>query len=93
MSGSAASVGVTDMGRTAKIAGVAALAGMMVTVGVVSVSQPERGPATVPAASEPPTAMSSADLRRCRTITMPESGCEAAWEAKRRHFFGRDDKQ
>jgi conjugative transfer region protein TrbK len=40
-----------------------------------------------------PNASSEADLRRCRTITVPESGCEAAWEAKRRHFFGQDDKQ
>jgi len=81
------------MSRTAKIAGVAAVAGMMVTVGIVSVSQPEPAPVTVPAADELSDAVSEADLRRCRTITMPESGCEAAWEAKRRHFFGRDDKQ
>lgn len=27
-------------------------------------------------------------LARCRTITMPESDCDAAWEAERRHFFG-----
>jgi conjugative transfer region protein TrbK len=81
------------MSRTAKIAGVAALAGMMVAVGTVSASRPEAEPATVPAAGDLPAAKSAADLRRCRTITMPESGCEAAWEAKRRHFFGRDDKQ
>ncbi|WP_371421262.1 putative entry exclusion protein TrbK-alt [Tardiphaga sp.] len=24
---------------------------------------------------------------RCRSITMPDSGCDAAWEARRRHFF------
>jgi len=81
------------MSRTAKIAGVAAVAGMMVTVGMVSVSQPEPAPATVTAAGELPAAKSAADLRRCRTITMPESSCEAAWEAKRRHFFGRDAQQ
>jgi conjugative transfer region protein TrbK len=80
------------MGRTAKIAGVAAVAGMMVTVGIVSASRPEPEPATVSAAGDLPAAPSAADLRRCRTITMPEGGCEAAWEAKRRHFFGRDDK-
>ncbi|MBU0557535.1 MAG: putative entry exclusion protein TrbK-alt [Alphaproteobacteria bacterium] len=81
------------MGRTTKVAGVAALAGMMVTVGIVSVSQPEPTPAPVKAAGKLATASSAVDLRRCRTITMPEIGCEAAWEAKRRHFFGRDDKQ
>lgn len=81
------------MSRTTKIAGVAALAGMMVAVGIVSVSRPEPAPATVSTARDLPAATSAVDLRRCRTITMPESGCEAAWEAKRRHFFGRDDKQ
>jgi conjugative transfer region protein TrbK len=81
------------MSRTAKMAGIAAVAGMMVTVGIVSVSQPEAAPVTVPAADELSDAASKGDLRRCRTITVPESGCEAAWEAKRRHFFGRDDKQ
>jgi conjugative transfer region protein TrbK len=80
------------MGRTAKIAAVTALAGMMVTVGILSASRPEPEPATVPAASEPQAATTAADLRRCRAITMPDSGCEAAWEAKRRQFFGRDEK-
>lgn len=93
MSAFAASVHVTNMSRTAKIAGVAALAGMMVTVGIVSASRPEPTRTPVQAAGELPAATSAADLRRCRTITIPESGCEAAWEAKRRHFFGRDDKQ
>jgi conjugative transfer region protein TrbK len=81
------------MSRTAKIAGVAALAGMMIAVGIVSVSRPEPAPATVLTGGQLPNASSEADLRRCRTITVPESGCEAAWEAKRRHFFGQDDKQ
>ncbi|MGV1684443.1 putative entry exclusion protein TrbK-alt [Sphingopyxis sp. NJF-3] len=26
-------------------------------------------------------------LRRCRTATEADPECEAAWEAKRRHFF------
>lgn len=79
------------MSRTAKIAGVAALAGMMVTVATVTVSRPER-PASAPVISRAPDdEQLVADLRRCRTITMPDSGCEAAWDAKRRRFFGRDD--
>jgi conjugative transfer region protein TrbK len=80
------------MGRTAKIAGVAVLAGMMVTVAIVSTSRPAPSPA-LPAARAAGPAPVTADLRRCRTITMPDSGCEAAWEAKRRHFFGRDNDQ
>ncbi|ESZ86687.1 MAG: hypothetical protein Q27BB25_13050 [Blastomonas sp. CACIA14H2] len=81
------------MSRTAKIAGVAALAGMMVTVATVTVSRPEQPMAASPISREPDDQRLAADLRRCRTITMPDSGCEAAWEAKRRSFFGRDDKQ
>jgi len=79
------------MGRTAKIAGVAALAGMMVTVAIVSASRPA-SPVAPPRATRAAVAEPlAADLRRCRTITMPDSGCEAAWEAKRWRFFGRDD--
>jgi conjugative transfer region protein TrbK len=81
------------MGRNAKIAGVAALAGMMVTVGIVSASRPAPIASTVPTTRKPVAAALAADLRRCRTITMPESGCDAAWEAKRQHFFGRDDER
>lgn len=81
------------MGRNAKIAGVAALAGMMMTVGIVSASRPAPIASTLPTIHKPVAAALAADLRRCRTITMPESGCDAAWEAKRRHFFGRDDER
>ncbi len=92
MSASGASARATDMGRTAKIAGVAALAGMMMTVAIVSVSRPAPE-AEPPMATRAPVADPlAADLRRCRTITMPDRGCEAAWEAKRRHFFGRDER-
>jgi conjugative transfer region protein TrbK len=81
------------MSRTAKIAGIAALAGFMVTVAAVTASRPER-PVTAPAITRAADdARLAADLRRCRTITMPDSGCEAAWEAKRRRFFGRDNTQ
>lgn len=32
-------------------------------------------------------------LQRCRTVTMPESSCDAAWEAQRRHFFGQGERK
>jgi len=78
------------MGRTAKIARVATLAGFMLTVAIVSVTRPAQpvAPASAPVAAALETP--AVDLRRCRTITMPDSGCEAAWEAKRRRFFGRE---
>ncbi|QMW21613.1 putative entry exclusion protein TrbK-alt [Sandaracinobacteroides saxicola] len=81
------------MSRNAKIAGVAALAGMMVTVGVVSASRPTPEPATVQTKGALTAAAPAADLRRCRTVTLPDSSCDAAWEAKRRHFFGTDDER
>lgn len=33
-------------------------------------------------------------LRRCRSVTVADPECEAAWETKRRHFFGsaKDEK-
>lgn len=81
------------MSRTAKIAGVAALAGMMVTVGIISASRTTPDAPVGPVPKQPETEAARVDITRCRTITMPESGCEAAWEAKRRHFFGRDNEQ
>ena len=81
------------MGRTAKIAGVAALAGMMLAVGIVSASRPAPDAPVAPDTRPPNAAAVPVDMNRCRTITMPESSCEAAWEAKRRHFFERDDKR
>jgi len=30
------------------------------------------------------------ELKRCATLTMPDSGCEAAWAENRRRFFRQD---
>ena len=35
----------------------------------------------------------TAELARCRALTMPDSGCEAAWAAHQRRFFGREGNQ
>ena len=80
------------MGRTAKIAGVAALAGMMLTVGIVATTRPAADARAAVETAAPIAAPPPVDISRCRTITMPDSGCEAAWEAKRRRFFGRDTR-
>lgn len=81
------------MSRTAKIAAAGALGGLLMalTLGMahrgdhrvetVIVPDDERGNDTT-----------DQDLRRCRTLTMPDAGCEAAWEEKRRRFFGREDR-
>ena len=80
------------MSRTAKIAGVAALAGMMMAVVVVGIVTHER---PAPAATPVPQAAAinealTRELDRCATLTMPDAGCEAAWTANRRRFFGEE---
>lgn len=76
-----------------KLIAVAALAGLMMTVAILSALsdrprapvQPELHPA--PAFSDDRLAR---EMDRCRTLTMPDAGCEAAWEASRRRFLGQD---
>ncbi|MCW2387167.1 conjugative transfer region protein TrbK [Sphingobium sp. B11D3B] len=82
------------MSRTAKIAAAAMLGGLSValTIGIAFRSEPPTRTGIVPEDerhAHPP----EADLRRCRTMTTPNSGCEAAWEEKRRRFFGKKDRQ
>ncbi|GAA0733380.1 putative entry exclusion protein TrbK-alt [Sphingomonas trueperi] len=79
--------------RNLKIAGVAALAGMMMAVVIVGTTKRDQpAPADMNA---PPVAAASdplaRELDRCATLTMPDAGCEAAWAANRRRFFGQND--
>ena len=77
------------MSRTAKIAGVAALAGLMMTVAIVAVSRPS-APVPPPRLAIPAEGgrdRLARELDRCATLTMPDSGCEAAWAENRRRFF------
>lgn len=78
------------MSRTAKIAGGAALAGLMMAVAILSVRDRTEIVAVPDETAARVIDAPREDLSRCRTLTMPDSGCEAAWEAKRRHFFRRD---
>ncbi|PTD25488.1 putative entry exclusion protein TrbK-alt [Sphingomonas fennica] len=82
------------MSEAGKIALCAVLAGLMLAVAIASAlrspAKDQRAPATVLA---PEALAADPDLRRCRIITMPDAGCEAAWEARRRHFFGSDDRR
>ncbi|WP_176597265.1 putative entry exclusion protein TrbK-alt [Sphingobium sp. 15-1] len=81
------------MSRTAKIAGIAALAGMMMTVAIVAVTHDRAPVALTPFAVRAPEGQDrlARELDRCATLTMPDSGCEAAWAANRRRFFRQDD--
>ncbi len=81
------------MPRTAKIAGVAALAGLMMTVAIVAAVQPDE-PAPAPPLFLPADegqARLARELDRCASLTKPDSGCEAAWAVNRRRFFRQDE--
>lgn len=75
--------------RTIRLAGVAALAGMMMAVAILAAVHPPAPPLASPAAERagPRDDALARALDRCATLTMPDAGCEAAWAANRRRFF------
>lgn len=80
------------MGRAGKVAGIAVLGGLGLALALVAAA----GPPTARASAPPQISGADAHpdrggtLRRCRSVTVPDAECEAAWEAKRRHFFGQE---
>lgn len=82
------------MSRTGKIAGIAALAGMMLTIGILGLrEQPTPSREIVSIAGGEDDEHLASELKRCATLTMPDSGCEAAWAANRRRFFDQDEEK
>jgi len=79
------------MSRTIKIAGVGAIAGLMLTVAVISVTREKQSElnATGLAENEPDGDLAR-ELARCRVLAEPDAGCDAAWAEHRRRFFGQD---
>ena len=81
------------MSRNAKIAGVAALGGIMLAVALTGMREPYEpsleAVAPIPEEGEQEKRLAR-ELERCATLIMPDSGCEAAWAEKRRRFFGKD---
>ncbi|WP_158213638.1 putative entry exclusion protein TrbK-alt [Sphingopyxis witflariensis] len=83
------------MGRAGKLVAGAIVGGMALTLALLAAVDPP-----APRASAPPR-ISGADarpelaetLRRCRTVTVADAECEAAWETKRRHFFGQEEDE
>ena len=83
------------MGRVGKLVAGAIVGGMALTIVLLAAAGPP-----APGASAPPQ-VSGADtrpelnetLRRCRTVTVADPECEAAWEAKRRDFFGQEEDE
>jgi conjugative transfer region protein TrbK len=80
------------MSRSAKIAGVALAGGILMTT-AIAIAVDERKPTAPPPSSGElaPYDPLPDELARCRTLTMPDSGCDAAWEEHRRRFMGRED--
>jgi len=73
-----------------KIAVGGGVGGLMLAVAIASALRGPPRPVAFPAPQEIAPRQADATPARCRTITMPDSGCDAAWEARRRHFFGED---
>lgn len=81
------------MSRTAKIAAAGALGGLLMSLTVAMTLREDRRvePVIVPFGESTADPLAH-DLRRCRTLTMPDSGCEAAWEERRRRFYAREER-
>ena len=80
------------MGRAAKIAAVAVLAGLLMALAILHLSSspaPDASPPNRIGGEANPAASTISE--RCRTVTVADTECAAAWEAKRRHFFGQKD--
>ncbi|WP_294138498.1 putative entry exclusion protein TrbK-alt [Sphingomonas sp.] len=79
------------MSRTAKIAGVAAVAGLMMAVAIATAIDPSaKRPIQAAASSDGPDPLAR-ELARCRALTVPDIGCDAAWEASRSRFLGNSE--
>ncbi len=76
------------MSRTGKIVVIAIIAGLMIAVATVAALMPPREPPVRPAPAGHDADPLAGDLARCRAMTMPDAGCEAAWDAHRRRFLG-----
>lgn len=80
------------MGRAGMLAVGAVIGGMALTIALMAAVDPSAPRASAPqqiSGAEARPDM-TATLRRCRTVTVVDPECEAAWEAKRRHFFGQE---
>ena len=80
------------MGRAAKIAAVGGRGGLPTPRQIRQASAPPPPRAPPPPSSGGGAHPAAADVaERCRTVTVADADCEAAWDARRRHFFGQKD--
>lgn len=81
------------MGRTAKIVSVALLGALVLTLAIVSAVTPPASGASVSSISGAEAPPPDAEVpARCRVAVEADSGCAAAWETRRRRFFGQQDE-
>jgi len=82
------------MGRAAKIAVVAVLAGLLTgLVLVAAIEPPAPGVSVFGGAGADASPEIEKAPERCRSVTEPDPECAAAWAASRRRFFGQQDGQ
>src|SRR3546814_12636634 len=80
------------MGRAAKIAAVSVLCGLLMALAVLHLSSPPAPDASPPnRLGGDANPVASTVSARCRPVTAADTECAAAWDAKRRHFFGQKD--
>ena len=70
-----------------KIAVVAVLAGLMLTVAILAAVTPARQRPIV-AGTVPETANDQAELEHCQAEVTPDEACAKVWAERRRRFFG-----
>ena len=80
------------MSRAGKLTAGAIIGGMALTLALLTALDPPAphvsGPAQISGTGARPGPTRT--LRRCRSVTAADPECEAAWEAKRRQFFGQE---
>lgn len=71
---------------------IAVLGGLIMALAILRASSPPAPGAFAPTMTEADAPLAdTAIAERCRTVTVADPDCAAAWEAKRRHFFGQKD--
>lgn len=81
------------MGRTAKIAAGAVLGALVLTLALLSANSPSAPGASASQISRADAPSRSAEVpARCRVAVEADPECAAAWDEKRRRFFGQKDE-
>ncbi|MGH6652944.1 MAG: putative entry exclusion protein TrbK-alt [Sphingopyxis sp.] len=83
------------MARAGKLVAGAVVGGMALSLALLAAADPPvpRAPASPRISGVHARPELAETLRRCRTVTIADAECEAAWEAKRRHFFGQERQE